>query len=396
MPLNVALTLSPLYGEPMYYNRNLTVCPWHACEEYIFPFGESIESLKFYAWDSVSDKLNASLFSRILLTPRYLRVLEISLLPSIISFHPLFPYPWTCLPPLFFLHTLIMYGKMDCTQEFLYNFLSAMPNVTNITVNCCSGEFLDLFTAALHEVPLGNVQHLKLNFVGNFTDCHIQNIAKANLPLKTLHTAPRSWVTNFDEYKRLLAQVAPTLEDVKLTICTKIFNFEQYIDIPYMANLKILKVQSWRGGPGFWNMSFINKVPNLKCLIMERRGLFAPIQNLEDQLRCFIEEKEVVLHENLRNLILPSIPILFPHHNCLTNLLVKFSNLVKLTLSANDACLECIFQHVPQLEELNVAEYSKISDDGITGLVSGHILRNEIPVNCNIRKGITALTGWFY
>lgn len=135
MPLNVALTLSPLYCEPVYYNRNLTVCPWHACEECIFPFGEFIESLKFYAWDSVSEKLNASLLSQILLTPKKLRFLDLSLLPSTVSHYPLFQYPWKSYPPLCYLTTLIMYGKVDCTQEFLHNLLASMPNVKPCWLN---------------------------------------------------------------------------------------------------------------------------------------------------------------------------------------------------------------------------------------------------------------------
>lgn len=158
-----------------------------------------------------------------------------------------------------------------------------------------------------------------------------------------------------------------------------------------MPKLKILRLQSWRGGPGFWNLSFTNNLPNLETLIMERRGLFAPIQNPEEHTRCFIDEKAVIPHENLKNLVLPSMPLLLPHKGCLTSLFRKFANLIKLTLSANDDCLECIFQHLPRLEELTIAEYSKITDNGLTGLVTGDIISEDYTLSCNIRLGITAL-----
>ncbi|CAL8096108.1 unnamed protein product [Orchesella dallaii] len=392
LPINVALTLSP-YGESDSY-RN--VCPWHVCEEYIFPFGTSIESLKFYAWDSVSGRLNAALFGQVLLTPIRLKSLDISLVPKVVSRCPLFPLPWNCQPPLYYLTTLVMYGKLECTREFLHNFLSAMPNVRSVTVNCCSLDFLDMFTSALYEIRLRNVRHLKLNFVQVFNDSHIAQIEKAKLGLRTLHVAQRSVIRRFHEYERLLTQVAPTLEDAKLTCCTRPITHEQYITIPIMPKLKVLRLQCW-GILGVWNFEFINYMPSLETLVMERRGLFAPILHPPDQWHCFTEENEIRPHEKLRNLTLPSIPLLFLHESSLRHILLKFSSLNKLTLSANDVCLECVFTCASQLEELTIAEYSKITDDGITGLVSGLQQLEESgcgessPYDCNVKVGITAL-----
>lgn len=399
-PVNVALTLSPLQNaEPLHDSRNLTVCPHHACEEFIFPFGASIECLKFYAWDAMSDKLNGALFSQILLTPYHLRSLEISLLPSAMLNHPLFPRPWNRHPPLSYLTTLVMYGKMECSEEFLNNFLSAMPRVNGITVNCCCVEFLNSFTFALHQVPLARLHHLKLNFVGMFTESHILNMKKATLGLKTLHIAPRCMVTKFDEYTRLLTQLSRTLEDAKLTVCTRLQSLDQYINIPLMPKLRFLRLQSWRGGPGVWNLSFINNTPNLESLVMERRGFFVPV-NPQGQI-YFLEGTDVKVHKCLRNLVLPTEPVLFLQNKSNElSLLLKFPYLAKLSISANDDTLEGVFQNAPQLEDLTIAEYSRISDDGLTGLVSGNFGKQvdcecvgQNQVNYNVKVGITALKG---
>lgn len=394
-PEHVALTLSSSYHhEATYYNRNMTVCPWHACNECIFPYGEFIQSFKFYAWDTISDKLNATLLYQILQTPNHLRCLELSLLPEEVSNRPLFPHPWNLNPPLFYLTTLVMYGKMICSQSFMNNFLSAMPNITNITVNCSTSDFLDVFSAGLCDTRLPQLFHLKLNFVINFTESQIKNIERANLPLKTLHIAPRTWVRRFEGYTKLMQNLSKTLVDAKLTICTRGADLAQYVVLPLMPELKVLRLQSWRGGPGVWTLNFLSSTPNLESLIMERRGLFAPIANVEQDMQCFIEDRDVPVHTKLKNLVLPSMPLLFPHRNCIGNLVSKFPNLIKLTLSANDECLECIFCHVPKLQELTIAEYSKITDDGVTGLVTGGNLKPDVvPHSRNLSLGISNLKG---